>query len=90
MDYTTEDIYYTLLGELEDKAAVPGVENAFEPGSLCDWEYQRLRQAYDRLLLRLKKTDEDADVEEILACMLSIQRELCVRMFQLGSKRCAD
>lgn len=86
MKYTLEDIYYTLCGELIDEARVPGVENAFAPGSLCDREYGKLRGACDRLLTRLGKEDEDADVEEIIDAMLSIQRELCFQMYRLGAQ----
>jgi hypothetical protein len=60
------------------------VENAFFPGSPCSREYENLRRAYDRLLARLGKSSEDEDVEEIIGCMLAMQRELCFRMFRLG------
>lgn len=84
MKYTLEDVYLTLCGELNKEACVPGVENAFSSGALCEVQYRNLRRAYDRILLRLGKRDEDADVEEIIGCMLAVQQELCFRMFRLG------
>ena len=84
MKYTLEDVYLTLCGELVEEACVPGVENAFSPGSLCDREYRKLRLAYDRLLQRLGEKGEDSDVEIMIGSMLIIQQELCTRMFLLG------
>ena len=85
MQYTLEEINLTLCGELVAEACVPGVENAFSSGSRCEEQYRNLRQAYDRLLLRLGESDEDWDVEEIIGCMLAMQQELCYRMFRLGA-----
>ena len=82
--YSLEDIYLSICGEMAEEARVPGVKNAFSPGSLCEKQYQNLRLAYDRLLLRLGERDEDKDVEDIIGCMLSVQQELCCRMFRLG------
>ena len=69
MNDSLEDIYLTLCGELAAEARVPGVENAFANGSLCEKQCRNLRQAYDRLLLRLGERDEDADVEDIIGCI---------------------
>ena len=33
-------VYYTVMGEVEEDHAVPGVGNAFSPGSECDRAYQ--------------------------------------------------
>ena len=41
MDYY-DNIYYSLIGELDEESALPIVPNLFAPGSACD-------QAYDRL-----------------------------------------
>ena len=35
-DSILEDIYYTLIGELVPECQVPGVENAFASGGICD------------------------------------------------------
>ena len=43
MQYTLEDIYLTLCGELEAEACAPGVENAFSSGSRCEEQYRNLR-----------------------------------------------
>lgn len=40
--------------------------------------------AYERLRERLGVGDEDADVEIMIDSLLSIQRELCLQMFDLG------
>ncbi len=36
-----DKIYYTLIGQMEEDAAIPGVPNAFAPGSECDQAYLR-------------------------------------------------
>lgn len=41
------EIYETMLGFRTPEACVPGVEDAFSEGSLCQREYDRMRGAYD-------------------------------------------
>lgn len=76
-----EKIYLSMLGELVEP--LPGVKNAFAPGQLCDQLYQQIFEANCRLCQRLG-VEEDADVECIVDCFFQINRELCLRMYQMG------
>lgn len=83
-DYNFEGVYYTLLGELVEPYALPGVENAYAPGGECNRLYTEIHNACQRLRDRLDAPDEDPDVERILSNFLSIQRILCEKMFRYG------
>lgn len=76
-----EQIYFSVLGELV--TPVPGVENAFAPGSLCDQLYRQMYEARCSVCQRLG-VEEDLDVEMMLDSFFRINRELCLRMFRLG------
>ncbi len=76
-----EAFYLSLLGELAPEAAVPGVENAFAPGSLCGREYRRMREAYERLCTRLAVQDEDEDLNTLIDALEAIQKDLCRRTY---------
>lgn len=78
------DVYQSLLGNMI--VPVPGVENAFAPGSICDRRYSDMLDAYARLCARLGVADEDEDVEMIINSLLSIQNELCMKMYEYGGK----
>ncbi len=78
-----EDIYLTLTGNREDEYCIPGVEDAFAPGSLCAQEYDTMRAAYERICQRLGVQDEDSDLDQILFSMEAIQKELCRRIWGL-------
>ena len=82
MDFV-ELVYESLIGELVEP--IKYVPNAFEPGSYCSARYQEMLDAYERLRGRLGVADEDADVEIIINSLLSIQRRLCLEMFELAS-----
>ncbi len=71
-----DQIYYSLIGELEDDAALGWVPNAFTLGSLCDEAYTRILCARSRLLAKLG-TEEDPDLEQLFAEFSTIQRLLC-------------
>ncbi len=77
-----ESIYQTMLGLLEEEYCVPGVEDAFAPGSLCAREYEAMREAYDRVCRRLGK-EEDRDLDEMVYALEQIQEELCRRFYNL-------
>ena len=77
-----ELVYESLTGELI--VQIKGVPNAFEPGSFCEGKYQEMLDAYARLRDRLGVVDEDTDVEIIIDSLLAIQRELCLKMFDLA------
>lgn len=78
-----EKVYLSMLGELLEP--VPGVENAFVPGQLCEVLYQQVYDANRRLCQRLG-VEEDADVECIVDCFFEITRELCLRMYRMGAE----
>lgn len=48
-----EQVYYSLLGEMTEDSALPWVESAFAPGSVCEEQYERMLDAYGRLRQRL-------------------------------------
>ena len=77
------DIYATLIGVIDEKHRVPGVENAFAPGSYCDRRYQEMMDCRQRIWDRLGAED-DEDVEALIMAMESIQTALCMKMFRLG------
>ena len=79
-----ELVYESLIGELVDP--IKGVPNAFESGSDCEEQYREMLAAYERLRDRLGVVDEDADVEQIIDSLLSIQRTLCIEMFHVRNR----
>ena len=83
----SEDVYYTLLGEMIDDAKVPGVENLFFSGSACDQNYIRMLEAYERLRKRMNKQEDDPDVETIINSLLENQRLIALKMFEYGEKK---
>lgn len=83
-NYSFEDVYYTLLGELTEDFALPAIENAYTPGGECDQLYTQIHHACQNLCDRLGVGGEDADVELILGNFLSIQRILCEKMYHYG------
>ena len=87
MDKTLlDDIYRILVGFYIPEAAVPGVPDLFAPGSFCDREYAKMRDAYERVCTRLgvDVDDEDEDLNIMVEAMESIQEVLCKEMFRLG------
>ena len=83
-NYTFEDVYYSMLGEMEESVALSNVENAYTSGGECDRLYIEIHNACRSLCNRLGVPDEDADVELILGNFSAIQRILCERMFHYG------
>ena len=79
------DIYATLIGVIDEKHRISGVENAFAPGSYCDRRYQDMMDCRQRLWERLGSED-DEDVERLIMAMESIQTALCIKMFRLGQR----
>ena len=80
----SELVYESLIGE--SVVPLPGVPNAYEAGSFCENRYEDMSQAYARLRDRLGVVDEDTDVEIIIDALLDIQRELCLRMYELSKR----
>lgn len=85
---TFDEIFDSMQGFLIPEASVPWVENAFVPGSLYEEEYGRMREAYERLCLRLGvNADEgDDDLNTMVEALEAIQRELCKRIFRCGQE----
>ncbi len=84
-----DEIYYTLIGQMEESAALSWVEDAFAPGSACDGAYERLMEARDRVLEKLGR-DEDPDVSRMLAEMDTVQRLLCRKLLSVFIPQRAD
>lgn len=81
-----ENIYLTLIGQLEEAFCVAGVENLFEEGSACDCAYSQMLDAYARLRDRLGVENEDADVEQIIDALRKIEKIISMKMFECGVK----
>ncbi len=80
-----DNIYYTLIGELEPLEEYAWVPNAFAPGSDCDKAYERLIAARDRVLAKLQAQDDD-DLNQMLTEMATLQRALCRKLLSLFHK----
>lgn len=78
-------VYESMACDVIEAYRMPGVEDAFAPGSLCMGLYEDMQDAYERLRQRLGVEDEDADVEIIIHSFLQIQKELCCRMYRYGA-----
>ena len=78
-----EKIYDTLNGAFCDGLGVPGVEDAFAPGSECARLYTEIYDANRRLCSRLG-LEEDRDVETIISSGMSICRILGLKMYEHG------
>lgn len=77
-------LYQTVIGELQSEYRIPGVEDSFAVGGICDLSYQKMRNAYERLLERLGCENEDQDIEIILNSMIAIQKEIAYQMYRYG------
>lgn len=81
-----ETVYDSLLGQLIPEYHLSWVENIFVSGHPCYEHYCDMRQAYERLLKRLNKTDEDRDVEDITNAMMIYGKIAALEMFKYGIK----
>ena len=81
-----ENIYYTLIGTMQEPFRVPGVENLFAEGGECMNRYSEMLGAYERLCNRLGVIDEDEDVEIIIDALMNIERKVSMKMFEYGMK----
>ena len=79
-----ETVYDSLLGQLIPGCALPWVENIFVPGHPCYEEYCSMNHAYERLLNRLKETDEDRDAEDMINALLAHGKVAALEMFRYG------
>ena len=78
--HTFDEVYESMLGLLTEEYALPDVNNAFVPGSYCDRQYARMREAYERICQRLQ-VEEDRDLDVMVEAMEKIQKELCRRFY---------
>jgi len=83
MDYIDE-IYYTLMDDLTEEAAIPWVEPIWADGD-CRETWEAMCQAQERLCARLGR-EEDTDVEALIDALLRIQRLAARRMFLYGMR----
>lgn len=81
-----QQLYDTVLGQIQEAYAIPGAENLFEPGKPCDTHYREAMAAYERICQRLSIPSEDRDLEQILHSMNAICRLVAFEMFRLGQK----
>ncbi|MBQ2785182.1 MAG: hypothetical protein IJF02_01585 [Oscillospiraceae bacterium] len=81
-----ENVYYTLIGTMQEQFRVPGAENLFAQGSECMNRYCQMLAAYERLCDRLGVIDEDEDVEIIIDSLMGIERKFSMKMFEYGRK----
>ena len=81
-----EAVYATLTGTMRKEFRVPGVENLFDEGSECMNSYNKMLAAYERLCDRLSVIDEDEDVETIIHSLMTIERNVSMKMFEYGMK----
>lgn len=81
---TAESVYETLTDALTEPYQVPGVENAFAEGTLCSSLYREVYQANLRLCERLGQPEADPDVELIVNNLLTITREIGLKMYHYG------
>ena len=84
MDFV-EYVYYSAIGQLSQEEAVPGVENLFADGSICDGLYAQVLEAYERLRERLGVLNEDDDVEIIIDNLLEIGDRIGYEMYRCGA-----
>ncbi len=80
----SQDVYDSLRGLLV--SPVPGVENLFSDGSVCDTCYNKMLDACDRICSRLGVPNEDADLEIVRNCLQTITDTLCLQMYEYGKK----
>lgn len=81
-----EAVYATLTGTMRKEFRVPGVENLFYDGGDCMSCYCKMLAAYERLCDRLGVIDEDEDVEVIIHSLMTIERNVGIKMFEYGMK----
>lgn len=79
-----EQVYATLLKSLETESELPWVTPVFVPGHPCFDAYCEMQAVYDRLRQRLDIAEEDADVEEMISCLLKHGKILAMEMFRYG------
>lgn len=81
-----EEVYATLNGNMLPETAIPGVENLFAPGTVCEALYDEVYDAQRRLEQRLGVDPYDDDVEKIISNLQDIQWHMCQRMYYYGAK----
>lgn len=81
-----DEVYLSLTGDLCEEYRVPGVEDLYAQGTPCDLLYQEMRDAYERLLDRLGRIDDDEDLDIIVDTMTTICKETSYAMYRCGEK----
>lgn len=79
-----EQVYLSLLGQLNPEYALEWVGNIFTDGSDYDRRYGDVLEAYERLCQRLGTDGEDDDVEVIINAMLENEHAVALKMFEYG------
>lgn len=80
-----DEIYATMLGNMEPGYEIPGIADAFAPGTLCEQKYSELCDMLEAVC-DPDTPEGDQAMTDILNTMDAIQKDLCYRMFLLGMK----
>lgn len=73
-----------MTGVLIPECRLPWVENIFVPGHKYYEAYRTMREAYDRLCLRLGVEEEDEDVEILRDSLMDYGKISSMKMFEYG------
>ena len=85
MNYFADAVYDTLMGMAAEGFEIPGVENIFEEGKLCDKLYDQMQDAYRCICERLSVTGEDKDLETVVMSLMAICKETGRKMYHYGA-----
>ena len=83
-DQLAEWVFDTINGFLEPECCLDNVENLFEEGKRCSQLYRDMAASRERLANRLECSEEDSDIEGMIAPLLDITRIVGMKMFQYG------
>lgn len=83
-DQLGEWVFDTINGFLEPECCLDNVENLFEEGKRCSQLYRDMAASRERLASRLECSEEDSDIEGLIAPLLDITRIVGMKMFQYG------
>lgn len=82
----SQQVYDTLTDELLDEYRVPGVENAYAQGSICSSLYEKAVHAGWALSQQIGAQHDDMcpEIQQMMDCMMEMQKILCLKMFAYG------
>ncbi len=89
-DQFAEQVFDTANGFLEHEACVPGIENLFASGSVCDLLYREMAAAREHLSKKTGLEEDDPDIDGIIDPLMRITRVIGVKMFLYGLQYSGD